>query len=164
MKVFKIRSYAKINLALAILNKRKDGYHNINSIMQTVSLYDIVKLKKNKKIICKTNDITIPNDDSNLAVKAAKAFFSFFSCESLLYPLSPKMLSYMCKDDCAVGWTGSHLVWYPVGHRAWYLVGHREWYLVGHPVWYRGMEAAESNCGGDQQDPCVRAFPYGGME
>ena len=86
----------------------------------------------------------------------------------------------MCKDDCAVGWTGSHLVWYTVGHRAWYtvghrawylvwhrawyLVGHREWYLVGHPVWYRGMEAAESNCGGDQQDPCVRAFPYGGME
>ena len=82
MKVFKIRSYAKINLALAILNKRKDGYHNINSIMQTVSLYDIVKLKKNKKIICKTNDISIPNDDSNLAVKAAKAFFSFLKINS----------------------------------------------------------------------------------
>ena len=40
MKTIKVRTPAKINLTLEVLNKRDDGFHNIQSIMQAVSLYD----------------------------------------------------------------------------------------------------------------------------
>ncbi|MBO5716377.1 MAG: hypothetical protein J6S23_08325 [Clostridia bacterium] len=53
------RAYAKINLFLDILGKRDDGYHDIYTIMQMVTLYDEVE-------ITLTN-----NDDINLTVKNA---------------------------------------------------------------------------------------------
>ena len=40
MKTIKVKTPAKINLTLEILNKREDGFHNLQSIMQTISLYD----------------------------------------------------------------------------------------------------------------------------
>ena len=41
------RAPAKINLALSIKGKRKDNYHEVDMIMQTVDLFDIVTIKKN---------------------------------------------------------------------------------------------------------------------
>lgn len=41
----KILAPAKINLFLEVTNRRKDGYHNIESIMQTVSLFDEITIK-----------------------------------------------------------------------------------------------------------------------
>lgn len=86
MNRLKLNSYAKINLNLKILNKRPDGYHNIKSVVQTISLKDTVKLKKNlkknKKIICKTNVENIPTDEKNLAFKAAKIFFNHAKIEA----------------------------------------------------------------------------------
>lgn len=72
-----LKAYAKINLALAIQNKRRDGYHNLSTIMQTVSVYDRVILQKSDKIICDTNKNYIPNGEKNIAFKAAKIFFDF---------------------------------------------------------------------------------------
>ena len=40
----KIQCPAKINLTLKVLNKREDGFHNIESIMQTISLYDYLTI------------------------------------------------------------------------------------------------------------------------
>ena len=40
----KIQCPAKINLTLKILNKREDGFHNLESIMQTISLYDYLTI------------------------------------------------------------------------------------------------------------------------
>ena len=40
------KAYAKINLSLDILRKRKDGYHELKMIMQTVSLYDEIYIEK----------------------------------------------------------------------------------------------------------------------
>lgn len=77
MKSLKIKSYCKINLALLIKNKRKDNYHEINSIMQTISLFDTIKLKKNNKLSCKINIKNIPTDEKNLAIKAANTFFDY---------------------------------------------------------------------------------------
>lgn len=77
MKSLKIKSYCKINLALLIKNKRKDNYHEINSIMQTISLFDTIKLKKNNKLSCKINIKNIPTDEKNLAIKAANTFFNY---------------------------------------------------------------------------------------
>lgn len=67
---------AKINLFLEIINKRADGYHNIESIMHTVSLFDTLEfseLKEDKiELICENTNL--PNDRTNLVYKAAEKF------------------------------------------------------------------------------------------
>lgn len=77
MKFLRLKSYAKINLFLDILGKRKDGYHNLSTIFQMISLYDIIGLKilDERRIIIKTNNENIPDDENNLAYKAASLFF-----------------------------------------------------------------------------------------
>lgn len=70
------RSYAKINLTLDVLAKREDGYHDIKMIMQTVSLFDlIITDKTDRGISISTNLRYLPNNDKNIAFKAADAFF-----------------------------------------------------------------------------------------
>jgi 4-diphosphocytidyl-2-C-methyl-D-erythritol kinase len=73
-----VQANAKINLILNILNKRSDGYHNIETIMQSVDLCDIVKvtLTQDKKITVKTDNAEIPCNEQNIAVKAAEHFFA----------------------------------------------------------------------------------------
>lgn len=71
-----LRAYAKINLTLDIIRKREDGFHDLKMVMQTVSLHDDVSvgLSDGEEIICSCGEI--PGDASNLAVKAAMAFFA----------------------------------------------------------------------------------------
>jgi 4-diphosphocytidyl-2-C-methyl-D-erythritol kinase len=63
-----IKSYAKLNLYLEVVNKRQDGYHNLKSIMTSIALHDSIYIKKRKdsliKISC-TNK-SIPIDEHNL--------------------------------------------------------------------------------------------------
>lgn len=70
-------AFAKLNLTLDILDKRKDGYHDIKSIMQTISVRDDIEIDvgtgKPWKLLCTNPDV--PTDKSNLAWKAAKVFF-----------------------------------------------------------------------------------------
>ncbi len=63
-KVKKGRAYAKINLYLNILNKRKDGYHNLKSIFDFINLYDDITVRKANcfKLIC--NDKSLENEDN----------------------------------------------------------------------------------------------------
>lgn len=74
-----VKSPAKINLALDILSKRDDGYHEVEMIMQAVDLYDDVLINTNNhndiKLNCKLN--TLNSIESNTAYKAAKQFFEF---------------------------------------------------------------------------------------
>ncbi|MEG1743045.1 MAG: 4-(cytidine 5'-diphospho)-2-C-methyl-D-erythritol kinase [Clostridia bacterium] len=70
------KAYAKINLTLSIGKKRYDGYHDIETIMQPVTIYDTVLLEKSGDIKVFCSDPKIPHDKSNLAFKAAEAFFS----------------------------------------------------------------------------------------
>ena len=70
MNKITLKSPAKINLALKIKEKRKDGYHEIETIMQTIDLSDKVTIKKkNKGITVKTN-IEALNNKENIAYKA----------------------------------------------------------------------------------------------
>ena len=67
-----IHAPAKINLFLEVLNKRNDGYHNINSLFQAVTLFDILKFKKIEEPTCRvqlTNKNRVDITD-NLIVKA----------------------------------------------------------------------------------------------
>lgn len=70
-------AFAKINLTLDVLGRREDGYHDLSSIMQTVSIRDDIELDigtgKPWKLTCDKD--FVPCDSSNLAWKAAEAFF-----------------------------------------------------------------------------------------
>ena len=80
METIKIKAPAKVNLTLEVLNKRHDGFHNIQSIMQTISLYDYITINLNRnfsgeEIILSGTSNQIPYDETNLVYKAAKLFF-----------------------------------------------------------------------------------------
>ncbi len=68
---------AKINLALDIVKKRSDGYHELCMIMQTISLYDEIETEKSDKTEVWCNKEDIPTDERNLAYKAALEFFKY---------------------------------------------------------------------------------------
>lgn len=72
----KLLSLAKLNLYLEIIGKESDGYHSIESIMQTISLSDTVILEPSNTpgISILTNQPNLPTDERNLAYKAAKFF------------------------------------------------------------------------------------------
>ena len=69
-------AYAKLNLTLDVLGKREDGYHDLRSVMQTISIRDDVEIDigtgKPWKLLC--TDESIPTDERNLAWKAAKVY------------------------------------------------------------------------------------------
>lgn len=73
MDEIRLKARAKINLTLDVTGKRPDGYHELRTIMQTVSLYDGVYLKRiaKQRIKVKTNLFWLPSDERNLAWKAA---------------------------------------------------------------------------------------------
>jgi len=77
----KVKTPAKINLTLEIINKRDDGFHNIKSIMQMINLYDYVTINaepsKNFEIILRGSSTEIPYDESNLVYKATKLYIDF---------------------------------------------------------------------------------------
>jgi 4-diphosphocytidyl-2-C-methyl-D-erythritol kinase len=73
MKEVEIDSYSKINLTLNILAKRQDGYHNIETIMQSINLADRVFIKEEKEgIKIKCNHPQVPIDDQSLAYRSAE--------------------------------------------------------------------------------------------
>lgn len=75
-----VSASAKINLFLDITGKRSDGYHLINTVMQSVSLYDDVTVSvggEGSKIDIECTDDDIPCNESNTAYKAAEKFFEY---------------------------------------------------------------------------------------
>jgi 4-diphosphocytidyl-2-C-methyl-D-erythritol kinase len=71
-----VESPAKVNLRLEILKKRKDGYHEIRTLFQKISLHDTLhfSLKKEKGILITTNHPSLPVGKDNLVHRAARSF------------------------------------------------------------------------------------------
>jgi len=69
-----LNSYAKLNLYLEVINRRKDNYHNIKTLFERISLCDIITLKPRQDKIIKiiSHSADIPHDETNLAYKSAK--------------------------------------------------------------------------------------------
>ncbi len=69
-------AYAKVNLTLDVLGKREDGYHDLKSIMQTLSIRDDIEIDvgTGKPWCLRCDKPGIPTDERNLAWKAAKLF------------------------------------------------------------------------------------------
>jgi 4-diphosphocytidyl-2-C-methyl-D-erythritol kinase len=66
---------AKINLSLKVLSRRSDGFHEIESLIAPISLHDRIEIEKqNRWIDFSCDDQSLPSDDDNLAVRAAKLF------------------------------------------------------------------------------------------
>jgi len=68
-----VPSYAKINWSLRIVRKREDGYHDIDTIFQTISLADTLTFERADRFALTCSDRTVPVDERNLVAKAARA-------------------------------------------------------------------------------------------
>jgi 4-diphosphocytidyl-2-C-methyl-D-erythritol kinase len=73
--LLKLPSFAKINWTLRILGRRPDGYHEVATLLQSISLCDELTFepREDDRISLTCDDPEIPVDDSNLIVKAARA-------------------------------------------------------------------------------------------
>lgn len=80
MNQIRLKALAKINLGLDVLKRREDGYHEVKMIMQTINLHDRIYMKKieEEEIRIRTNLYYLPNNENNLAYKAAKLLMDEF--------------------------------------------------------------------------------------
>lgn len=71
------KAYAKINWTLQVLGKRADGYHELDTLMQSIDLFDTLTFTKSSQLSLSCNDPTLPIDERNIALLAAKKYLSF---------------------------------------------------------------------------------------
>jgi 4-diphosphocytidyl-2-C-methyl-D-erythritol kinase len=89
--LLKLPSFAKINWTLRILGKRACGYHEIATVLQSVSLCDelIFELRDDDQISLTCDDPSIPVDESNLIVKAARSLSNQHGADITLFKKIP---------------------------------------------------------------------------
>ena len=74
--MIEIRAPAKINLTLRVLGRRPDGFHDIETLIAPIGLADHITLEEASEWSFSCDDPTVPADETNLAVRAARIFFS----------------------------------------------------------------------------------------
>jgi len=76
----KLKAYGKINLGLDVLRQRKDGYHDVRMIMQTVRVFDRIDITRTREagIRLQTNLYYLPVNENNLVYKAARLLMDEF--------------------------------------------------------------------------------------
>lgn len=77
---FTLRAHAKINLSLKILSKRLDGFHEIETTMQSISLSDLITLTPSDKITLQCDNLELDNQ-KNLSYQAALLLRDEFSVQ-----------------------------------------------------------------------------------
>ena len=70
MNALEYKSHAKINLGLKVINKRDDGFHNIDSLFVELELHDTISFTPSHTLSLTTNFSELPVDDSNLVALA----------------------------------------------------------------------------------------------
>ena len=78
MPNYKVKSFAKINLGLQILDKRLDNFHNINSVFIRISLHDILEFIPSRKFNLECNNQNVPITNENTIYKAYNILNSYF--------------------------------------------------------------------------------------
>lgn len=72
-RALRLRSYAKVNLGLEVLGTRGDGYHELRTIFQTISLHDDIVLRpRASDVTLRCDHPAVPAGETNLAVRAAR--------------------------------------------------------------------------------------------
>ena len=84
MYQLQLRAMGKINLSLDVVRRREDGYHDVRMIMQTVRMFDRIKMNRipEPEIRLSANLHFLPTGESNLAYRAAKLMMERHSIES----------------------------------------------------------------------------------
>ncbi|HEV7486565.1 MAG TPA: 4-(cytidine 5'-diphospho)-2-C-methyl-D-erythritol kinase [Thermoanaerobaculia bacterium] len=67
----RVNAYAKINWSLRITGKRADGFHELETLFQTISLHDTLTIEDSDHLSFTCDDPSIPVDETNLVVRAA---------------------------------------------------------------------------------------------
>lgn len=83
--MIKLKSYSKINLTLSVGKKRKDSFHDLDSIVCTTDLCDVICLEKSDDIYMKCSNPDVPAGSDNIIYKAAVAFFESAGISSGAY-------------------------------------------------------------------------------
>lgn len=80
---FTLPSFAKINLSLRVLGRRSDGYHELRTIFQTITLHDRITFRAldSSKLELECDAADVPADDSNLVLRAANLLRAHFPAE-----------------------------------------------------------------------------------
>ena len=80
MDKLELKALGKINLGLDVLGRRDNGYHDVRMVMQTVYLYDQIKIERTKEpgIQLSTNLVYLPVNENNLAYQAANLLMEEF--------------------------------------------------------------------------------------
>ena len=73
---------AKVNWSLSVLGKREDGYHELDMIMQSVSLCDTLIIRPSDSLFLRARGALVPADDNNLVLKAARVLRSLTGARS----------------------------------------------------------------------------------
>ena len=69
----RVESYGKINWTLRITGRREDGYHDLETLFQTITLHDVLTFREADRLTLTCDDPTIPTDETNLILRAARA-------------------------------------------------------------------------------------------
>ena len=79
----KLKAYSKINLLLDITGIKKNGYHSLFTVMQSVGLYDTITVERNgsNEITVSCDTEGVPPDKSNIVYKCAEKFFEYAGIE-----------------------------------------------------------------------------------
>ena len=80
-----LNGYGKINLALDVVGKRPDGYHEVRMIMQQIQLHDRITVEKGDRsgqILLEASREDLPVDERNIAYKAAALMRNVYNLES----------------------------------------------------------------------------------
>lgn len=89
MKSLQMKAYAKVNLALDVLRRRPDGYHDVSMIMQNLNIYDeliftVDESLNERKISIAADRPDIPTDERNLIYKAILLMFDEYGIDAAI--------------------------------------------------------------------------------
>jgi 4-diphosphocytidyl-2-C-methyl-D-erythritol kinase len=79
---FTLPAFAKINWILEILGKRDDGFHELNTIFQTISLCDYLTFEQSAELTLTCDVEAVPTDETNLIIKAANVLIERFNVKN----------------------------------------------------------------------------------
>ena len=84
MNQIELKALAKINLGMDVLGRRENGYHDVRMVMQSIYLYDEVKIEKTEspEITVVSNLTFLPKGDGNIAYKAAQMLKEEFQIDA----------------------------------------------------------------------------------
>ncbi|MBQ6622346.1 MAG: hypothetical protein IJH75_05890 [Mogibacterium sp.] len=152
MRVITLKAYAKINLSLEVLRRRPDGYHDILSRMQDISLHDVVTLSlpasggesdgcfiEGIPVEFSIDDATLPRGRDNLAIRGAEALLGRLP-ETAARPARIR-IAVEKKLPVAAGIAGGS------GNAAGVMLGLNA--LLGYPLSLRELMAAGAKVGAD---------------